>query len=358
MELGGLLKMFLGSIVCEFTIALLVAVCFTPIVRRGALALGWEHSPDPKKWKHRPNLHTSRIALGGGLAIFAGFVVAVTFSLSSSPETEKALQSSLFILLFPFCVMVLGLHDDLRSPRPIFRLSIQTVFGLATVSFIGSVKGLPFWLSVPITVLAVVGLMNSVNMMDNMDGVASGLMTLTMLGYAFLGHLTSNHDLTVLSTAVMGASLGFWLYNRPPATIFMGDTGSLLLGYLLAVVGTIATWGEYPSWFNRLIAPLTLASVFITDTTFVVLYRWRHGLPIMQGDRNHISHRLAVLWGYSEWKANLTLYALQALSIMVSLCTAISPLSISVVLAIGMVAILVAVGFRLWHIPMSVQQRT
>lgn len=346
------------GIMREFLIAFLVTICVTPIVRRGALVLGWEHRPDPKKWNRQVNPHTARIALGGGLAIFGGFAITLILSFGLSLMVAGTSPFPLSILLLSFCAMVLGLYDDLRSPRPVFRLSIQTVFGLATVALIGSVKGLSFWLSIPITVLALVGLMNSVNMMDNMDGVASGLMTLTMLGYAFLGHLTENHDLTVLSAAVMGASLGFWLYNRPPATIFMGDAGSLLLGYLLAVVGTIATWGEYPFWFNRLIAPLMLASVFITDTTFVVLYRWRHGLPIMQGDRNHISHRLAVLCGYSEWKANLTLYALQALSIAVSLCAAIAPLSISVVLAIGMVAILVAVGFRLWYIPMSVQQRT
>lgn len=348
--------MLLGGTVSEFLIAFSVTVCATFIVRRGALAFGWEYRPDPKKWKRKINPHAARIALGGGLAIFLGFAIALTLSLGLSLKIAGTSPLPLSILLLSFCAMVLGLYDDFRSPRPVFRLLIQTVLGLATVAVIGSVKGLHFWLSIPITILAVVGLMNSVNMMDNMDGVASGLMTLTMLGYALLGHLTNNHDLTVLSAAIMGASLGFWLYNRPPATIFMGDTGSLLLGYLLAVVGTVATWGEYPFWFNRLIAPLMLASVFITDTTFVVLYRWRHGLPIMQGDRNHTSHRLAVLWGYSEWKANLTLYALQALSITVSLCAAIAPLSISVILTVGMVAILVAVGFRLWHIPMSVQQ--
>lgn len=348
--------MLLGSIVCEFTIALLIAACFTPVVRRGALAFGWEHRPDPKKWRHKLNLHTSRIALGGGLAIFAGFVIAVTFSLNFSPKIVKAFPSPLFILLLPFCAMVLGLYDDLRSPHPVSRLAIQTLLGFVTVALLGWVKGLPVWLSIPVTIFAVVGLMNSVNMMDNMDGVASGLITLSMFGYALLGHLTNNYDLTILSVAVMGASLGFWLHNRPPATIFMGDTGSLLLGYLLAVIGIIATWGEYSHWLRQLIAPLVLASVFITDTTFVVLYRWRHKLPIMRGDRNHISHRLAVLFGYSEWKANLVLYALQVLTITVSLGAVIAPLLVAIALALGMVVILAAIGFLLWSVPMPVPE--
>jgi UDP-N-acetylmuramyl pentapeptide phosphotransferase/UDP-N-acetylglucosamine-1-phosphate transferase len=104
----------------------------------------------------------------------------------------------------------------------------------------------------------------------------------------------------------------------------MGDTGSLMLGYLLAVIGTISTWGEFPHWFGQLFAPLLLASVFITDTTFVVLWRWWHGLPVMQGDRNHTSHRLAVWLGHSEWRANFVLYAVQlfmnALAIVVATC--------------------------------------
>ncbi|MCS7193253.1 MAG: undecaprenyl/decaprenyl-phosphate alpha-N-acetylglucosaminyl 1-phosphate transferase, partial [Armatimonadetes bacterium] len=219
---------------------------------------------------------------------------------------------------------MLGFYDDIKSPHPIHRLTIQTLFGVATVAVVGWIHGLPVWLSIPITVFGIVGLMNSVNMMDNMDGVASGLITLSMLSYAVLGWLTKNELVVALGLTVAGAAFGFWIYNKPPAVIFMGDTGSLMLGYLLAVTGIVSSWGEYNNLLARLVAPLLLASVFITDTTFVVLWRKTHGLPVMQGDRNHISHRLAVLFGYSEWHANFVLYSLQLVMNVLALIVVVS----------------------------------
>jgi UDP-GlcNAc:undecaprenyl-phosphate GlcNAc-1-phosphate transferase len=227
--------------------------------------------------------------------------------------------------------------------------------GILTLSLLGWVKGLPALLAIPITVFGVVGLMNSVNMMDNMDGIASGLMTLTMVGYALLGILTRNETVTSLSLMVAGATFGFWLYNRPPALIFMGDTGSLMLGYLLAVIGTISTWGEFHHWFGQLFAPLLLASVFITDTTFVVLWRWWHGLPVMQGDRNHTSHRLAVWLGHSEWRANFVLYAVQLFMNALAIVVATAEFPIALIAALLGFGGLIALGWRLWHVQMDSQ---
>jgi len=264
-------------------------------------------------------------------------------------------QPAFVSLLFSACALLLGLYDDWRSPRPIVRLAFQTFLGVLTVSLLGWVQGLPALLAIPITIFGVVGLMNSVNMMDNMDGVASGLMTLTMVGYALLGILTRNETVTSLSLMVAGATFGFWLYNRPPALIFMGDTGSLMLGYLLAVIGTISTWGEFAHWFGRLFAPLLLASVFITDTTFVVLWRWRHGLPVMQGDRNHTSHRLAVWLGHSEWRANIVLYSVQLFMNTLAIIVAIAELPIALIAALFGFGGLIALGWRLWHVQMDSQ---
>ncbi len=333
--------MSLGWQVGNFWVPFLIAVLSTPVIRIVALKIGWEHRTDPRKWNRKMNPHAVRIAMGGGLAMLAGV----------SAATVLRFDHQLFALsLFSFCAAALGLYDDLKSPHPIHRLATQALIGVMTVAVIGWIHGLPIWLAVPISVVGIVGLMNSVNMMDNMDGVASGLMILSMLGYAVLGWLTKNELVTTLGLIVAGASLGFWVYNKPPATIFMGDTGSLMLGYLLAVTGIIASWGEYPNLFAQLASPLLLASIFVTDTTFVVLWRKTHGLPVMRGDRNHISHRLAILFGRSEWKANLMLYLTQMLMNISAFTVALSSIPVAVAVSLFAISLLLLLCWRLWQV--------
>jgi len=354
--------MTVGGLVLTAITAFAVTAVLTPLFRLVALHIGWEYHPDHRerrseenkkgKWKEKVNPHAARIALSGGLTMFAGIIASALVG-SIILFASSQLQPLFVLLLFATCALLLGLYDDLRSPHPIVRLAFQTVLGILTVALIGWVQGLPFLLAIPITILGVVGLMNSVNMMDNMDGVASGLMTLTMIGYALLGILTKNEMVTSLSLIVAGAAFGFWLYNKPSALIFMGDTGSLMLGYLLAVIGTISTQGEFAHWFGQLFAPLLLASVFITDTTFVVLWRWRHGLPVMKGDTNHTSHRLAVWLGLSEWRANIALYTVQLLVNALAIIVAIAELPIALITALFGFGVLVTLGWRLWHVQME-----
>lgn len=336
--------MSMEGIVRGLGVSFLVTVLFTPVIRYIALKVGWAHRPDPRKWRRKVNPHTFQIAMGGGFAMFVGFAVATTLSLN---------PRLLPITFFAFCASMVGFYDDMKNPRPVYRLAIQTLFGLITVSLIGWVYGLPIWLGILISIFGVVGLMNSVNMMDNMDGVASGLITLSMLGYAILGWLTKNEFATVLSLIVAGAAFGFWIYNKPPATIFMGDTGSIMLGYLLAVTGIVASWGEYANLFARLVAPLLFASVFITDTTFVVLWRKTHGLSVMQGDRNHISHRLAVMFGHSEWMANLVLYSIQLLMNASAIVVVLSPIPVAVTILLFAFSLIGILCWRLWQVQME-----
>ncbi|MFN3420614.1 MAG: glycosyltransferase family 4 protein [Armatimonadota bacterium] len=333
--------MSVGWTVGNFVVSFFITALLTPIIRLAALKSGWEYRVDPRKWKRKMNPHAVRIAMGGGFAMLAGVSVA----------TVMRLDYQLFTLsLFSFCAAALGLYDDLKSPRPTYRLIIQALIGVVTVAVIGRVHGLPIWLAVPISVIGIVGLMNSVNMMDNMDGVASGLITLSMLGYTILGWLTENELAVILGLIVAGASLGFWVYNRPPAVIFMGDMGSLMLGYLLAITGIVASWGEFSNLFARLVAPLLVASVFITDTTFVVLWRKTHRLPVMQGDRNHISHRLAVLMGRSEWGANIALYLTQLLMNVAAITVALSSIPIAVIVSLSAIILLTLLCWRLWQV--------
>ena len=329
------------GIMQDFVISFSVTVLFTFFVRLIAMSVNWVHRPDPNKWKREVNSHVVPITMGGGFAMFSGFAISIILRFDSQFLT---------VILFSLCAALLGFYDDLRSPRPVYKLAIQILFGIATAAVIGWVHGLPVWLGIPITIFAIVGLMNSVNMMDNMDGVASGLITLSMIGYAILGLLTKNELVMVLGLIVAGTTFGFWIYNKPSATIFMGDTGSLMLGYLLAVTGIMASWGEYKSLFARLVAPLLLASVFIIDTTFVVLWRKTHGLPVMQGDRNHISHRLAILFGHSEWNANLVLYLVQLLVSGAALVVTTSSVLVAIAVSLFVFSLLGLLCWRMWQV--------
>lgn len=315
--------------------ALGTAIVVTPLVRWIALKKGWKHHPDPNKWVRKANPHS--IAMGGGLALWAGIIAAV-----------GGQKTPLLILLATLALLV-GLYDDLRYSSPWFRLFVHTLLGGAVVWKIGQVQGLSPWLSVPLTVFGVVGLINAVNMMDNMDGVASSVMAVAMIGYAGLGWFTHNDSLVGWSLAIAGACFGFWIYNKPPARIFMGDAGSVMLGFLLAVMGIWASYGEYPHVVGRLLAPFFLAGLFIADTTFVVLWRWTHGMPIMRGDRNHLSHRLAT-WLGSEWRANGAFFALQLLLVALSWSIAMVSLPAAIGLAATGVAAMGWLFQRLWDV--------
>lgn len=335
----GVERMDWGGMSITLGISLALSYALTFLVRWGALKLGWTHRPDPRKWRRQTNPHTAPIAMGGGFAILGSVVLSA--ALLPSPP--------FLLLLFGAVAFSLGFYDDLRSPRPIYRLLLQFLLASFSVTFIGWVKGFPDGLAILLSVVGIAGMMNSVNMMDNMDGVASGLMTLAMLGFAVLGVVTNNPQVTVLGVLVAGAALGFWWHNRPPARIFMGDAGSLLLGYLLAVTAILASRGEFGHWLGRVGAPFLLLSVFLTDTAFVVLWRARHGLPVMQGDRNHTSHRLAVLAG-SEWRANLVLYTMQLMMGVCALGVSLLPPLPSALLILFAIALLALFAHRLWQV--------
>lgn len=325
----------------EFLIALSTTIILTPLVRWGAVRVGWIHRPDPRKWVPQANPHPRLIAMGGGLAIFIGVLIAAIGGHSHLP---------LSVLVSAGAALLLGLWDDLKGCCPAAKLTFQTLLGVSTVLVVGWVHGLPAWLAIPVTIFGIVGVMNSVNMMDNMDGTASGLMTLMMLGYATLGMVTQNRAVSALSLAMVGACLGFWVYNKPPAIVFMGDAGSMMLGYLLAVVGIWATHGEYPHRFAQLFSPFLLVGLFVTDTIFVVMWRRKKGLPVMRGDKNHLSHRLAVQFGRSEWKANGVLYVIQIGLNLLALSVAVTPIPLSMSsVAVGF-AIPFLLVWKLWGI--------
>lgn len=266
-----------------FALALLTALALTPLVIRLARRHGMVAQPRSDRW------HTTPTALLGGVAIAGALAAGALVSLPWKAPFAG-------ILAVGAGVFGLGLWDDLRELTPRMKLLGQIVAGLATLAL-----GVSFHfhahpaLEAAATLFWLVGIMNGVNIVDNMDGLAAGTATtsaLCMSAYAFLGGMP---EVGTLAAVLAGAGLGFLFYNFNPARIFMGDCGSLLLGYLLAVGAVLGTWREATGLMLTFLVPLAFLAVPIFDTTLVSFDRRRHGHSVSTGGRDHSSHRLVLL---------------------------------------------------------------
>ncbi len=278
--------------------ALAVVAASTPLVRRLAVAKGVVDHPGGHK------SHIVPVPYLGGLAIMAGAVLAQV-AVVGVPGRATGL------LLAAVLLGALGAVDDRRNLHPLPRLVVQTAAAVAAVGvgvrahLTGNaiVDGLA-------TVVWIVVITNAVNFLDNMDGLASCLAAASAASAFVLASAAGQYIVGTAASALVGACLGFLLYNRRPATIYMGDAGSLFLGYLLAVVVIQVDPAQAPprSW----LVPALLLGIPVLDTTTVMLGRWRNGRVLYLGGRDHLSHRL-VARGWSPTDAVLTLVGCQAL---------------------------------------------
>ncbi|MFH1858574.1 MAG: hypothetical protein ABH845_06730, partial [Candidatus Omnitrophota bacterium] len=250
--------------------------------------------------------HLRTTPLLGGVAIFLGFLVPFLYFFKTSEVFWILLLGSVFST-------ALGLWDDLYRIKPSTKLIGQIMIACLTVAF-----GLKFMpnvipvVSIPLTIFWIVGLMNALNLLDNMDGLAGGVAVIsaaTLCGNMLLG---GHSESALLMSLLVGATLAFLCYNFPPAKIFMGDSGSMLLGYLLAVGAILQSDQNVSNLIATLAVPVLILSVPIFDTTFVTLARNLNQRPFSRGGRDHASHRL-VAFGLSERRAVLTLYTVSAL---------------------------------------------
>lgn len=279
--------------------AFLLAVVLTPPVIRVATRVGMVAHPQADRWHRRPT------ALMGGLAIFGGFVVSAIIFIPLDPRVLSLLAGTVFMF-------VLGVVDDVRPLSPQTKFIGQIVAACIPV-FSGVVFSLPWYapFNVLVTVLWIVGISNAINLLDNMDGLAAGT-TLISSGF-LLGFAIQQQFLTVALVVVClgAAAAGFLLYNFYPAKIFMGDSGSLVLGYVLATATALGQLQPKIGLIWTLLAPVSILGLPIFDTCFVVFMRLLHGRKISQGGRDHTSHRLVAL-GLTERTAVLILYAVSA----------------------------------------------
>ncbi len=295
--------MLLPSFVLIFFAALLFAVGATPLVRRAAFALGILDHPAARK------VHTSPVPLLGGVAIYLAFLVALLL-FSDAFYVNQVIG----ILLGATWVSFLGIWDDWRTLRPLVKLAGQ-LLAIAILILTGvQVEFLRNpWLNVLVTAAWIVGITNAVNFLDNMDGLSGGVAAIASAWFLILSLLNGQFLVAPFAAALLGASLGFLVYNFNPARIFMGDAGSLFLGFMLAAVGIKLRFPTLPDAVTWMI-PVLVLGVPVLDMTLVTVSRLRRRVnPWTTAGQDHLSHRLVQL-GMSHRSAVLTIYGMCALS--------------------------------------------
>ena len=316
--------------------SLIASLVLTPIVIALARRIGAVARPKSDRWHSRPT------AMLGGVAIAVS--VAGTL-LAFVPLT----RDNLVVIAASSALFLVGLIDDFLHVRPYQKLIAQLVAAGAVISF-GLVLPWTSWPAVnaAITLFWLVGITNAVNMLDNMDGLAAGV---SAIAAAFLGlNFIANQQPAeaVMLAAFAGAVIGFLVYNHHPASIFMGDCGSMFLGFFLASIALVSGTGggRSRSVVAVLAVPVLVLVVPIFDTTFVTLMRKLAGRAASQGGRDHTSHRLVAL-GLSEKWAVWMLYAFAAAAGALAMLVRRAPLTVSVGAIVSFTLVLAFLAIRL-----------
>ena len=262
-----------------FLIPLLGAVLVTPVVAR----LAREHELLDHPGGHR--IHGKATPYLGGIAVGGGLMLVGATVAGANGQLLTVVGAALVLGL-------VGLRDDVRTVSPRWRLGFEAAAGVAlwTVGVQGGLFDLTI-ISLPLTVLWVVAVVNAFNMIDNMDGVASAVAACSAFGIAAIAGLNGDFLVTSLALAVAGAALGFLRENFPPASIFLGDAGSMFLGFLIAAL-TLKLDLPVGDAVPRVLSLVLLAAVPLFDLTLVVLARTMGRRPLMAGGTDHTSHRL------------------------------------------------------------------
>jgi UDP-GlcNAc:undecaprenyl-phosphate GlcNAc-1-phosphate transferase len=275
---------------------LLLAMLFASILAAAARRLPVPSAvPLPDRW------HRTVTPVTGGVALFGAFAVVLVPSLVSGAVDTRYVP----LVLGAAAAFLLGLWDDVRSINPRTKLATQVLIALFVASAGLQPDWLPAWACIPIACLILVASMNSFNLLDNMDGLAAGTAAIAAIGLALVGGLVPGSGSPVVAAALAGACLGFLPFNyrpRRPAALFMGDSGSLMLGFTLGGLALLASPGGAGGAAAAVVAPLLILALPVLDTSLVMLVRFAEGRPVWQGGRDHSSHRL-VYHGMGECRA-------------------------------------------------------
>jgi UDP-GlcNAc:undecaprenyl-phosphate GlcNAc-1-phosphate transferase len=331
--------MYAGSLnLLPIIVSFALALGLTPLVRRLARHWGMVAQPKADRWHNKPT------AMLGGLAIFLTVAVAYLVFIPQMPHRPYGWV----VMLGSACLFVVGLVDDILHIKPYQKL-IGQVMGASLIVYYG--LSLPWSgspsLNMAITIFWLIGITNALNLLDNMDGLAAGIAAIAaaFLSASFLAN--GRPAEAVLLGVFCAALVGFLAYNSNPATIFMGDCGSMFIGFFLASTALMSAAGARSRSFLVILAvPVLILLIPIFDTTFVTILRKLSGRSASQGGRDHTSHRLVAL-GMTERRAVWMLYGFAGLSGILALLVSRVKLEVSVAVIVGFTLVLALLGVYL-----------
>ena len=296
----------------SFLIALLLCLMLIPIIRRLSTRMGMISQPRDDRWHSRP------VPTLGGIGIFIAFIVSFA---SVSLVYKSSIEIHWGIIIGATLIFLLGLIDDLKHITPQAKLvgqilitTVVILFGYGTDFFSPRIQNpvLAQLLNLFVTYMWIIGITNAINLLDNMDGLAAGISLFAACILSYFFWKGDNTGLLILSLALAGSILGFLFYNFPPASIFMGDSGSLFLGFSLALLA-IAREPQASNVFAVLGVPTLIFLIPILDTAMVTITRIMSGKSPIQGGMDHTSHRM-VAFGLRERQVVIGLYGVAIIS--------------------------------------------
>ena len=332
--------------VLAFMIALGVALFLTPVVISFARRTGALDAPDARK------VHVRPIPRIGGIGIYAAFMVSVLVQMSISDLSPEIMTSLWGLLAGGTIIVAIGIIDDYRDlPAKVKLLGQILAACVLVIGFdvridvitdpLGDFIYLEYF-AIPATIFWVVGLTNTVNLIDGLDGLAAGVSSIAAVTIFLVAMEEGIPFVAMITAALAGAAIGFLYYNFNPARIFMGDTGSMFLGFMLAGISVIGAVKSAAT--IALIVPILALGLPILDTTFAIVRRARNHRPIFKPDKGHLHHRL-LAHGFTQKQAVLLMYVVSALFGLCALAlTAVS--TQAALLIILIVAAAVFIGAR------------
>jgi UDP-GlcNAc:undecaprenyl-phosphate GlcNAc-1-phosphate transferase len=266
-------------------VAAAVCALLMPLAIRLAWSVGWLDHPEARK------LHTQATPVLGGAVVFTAAFLAWAATLRLAPFTP-ADREAWYLLAGAAVTLAVGLWDDRFGMEPGVKMLGQAAAAVMLLAggFVPQL-GLPAAFEAALALVALVALMNAVNFLDNMNGMVGGIAAIALTGFAWTSLERGAHGVAAAQLALAGACIGFLPYNYPKARVFLGDAGSLFLGYSLGASALLTLQGAPPGW-GRAGAPFILAYPAF-DMLFVIVTRLRDGRPVHHGGRDHTNHRLA-----------------------------------------------------------------
>lgn len=314
---GVVVTMEIKNVILIVLTTFIITALFIPIVKKIAEFIGAIDIPNARK------VHTKPIPRLGGLGIYAGFLIGYMLFGMHSVQMNA-------ILIGSFIILVTGIFDDIKPVPAKYKLLGQ-IIGASIIPLYGGIllKDISAFgiylnfgiLSYPITIIFIVAIINCINLIDGLDGLSSGISSIYFLTVGIIAMLLNNSGGldTTLTFIMLGSTLGFLVHNFHPAKIFMGDSGSMFLGYIIAV---IALLGFKNITLTSFIVPLLLLAIPIMDTLFAILRRIVNHKPLGEPDKNHLHHQLLRL-RLSQTKTVLVIYLVDILFAIASILYAI-----------------------------------